>query len=325
MTNDSVAIGIIGAGIMGERLLGAILQQDPALVHACGLWDPSPDAMRRMERNFPKVPRLPDAASVVAASDCVYVASPPASHLGHARAALAAGKSFFGEKPLSVDLADARAFVAEAGNKGAVNFPFASSYAVAALRDWIDTGGIGAPQRIDIEVGFKVWPRPWQADAIGWLDRPAEGGFTREVVSHFLFLARRLAGPLHALKGEAWFPDSGRSERRIAATLRAGDLPVTLSGSVGTTAKDDHNVWTLEGDRGAVRLCDWSIAERRLPDGSWQPAPDAMPNERARPLALKRQLEGVARLARGESHHLATLQEAFNVQEIVEGVLRRSS
>jgi len=321
MTNKSVAIGIIGAGIMGERLLGAILQQDPVLVHACGIWDPASEAMGRMERTFPNVPRLPDAAAVIAAADCVYVASPPASHLGHARAALAAGKSFFGEKPLSVDVADARAFVAEAGSRGAVNFPFASSFAVAALRDWIAKGEIGTPQRIDIEVGFKVWPRPWQADAVAWLDRPQQGGFTREVVSHFLFLARRLVGPLHDLAGVAWFPESGTSERRIAATLRAGDLPVTLAGAVGGTTKDDHNVWTLEGDRGAVRLCDWSIAERRLPDGSWQPAPDAMPNERARPLALKRQLEGVARLARGEAHHLATLEEALDVQMIVEGVL----
>ena len=323
MANKSVAIGIIGAGIMGERLLGAILQQDPALVHACGIWDPSPDAMRRMERTFPDVARLPDAGAVIAASDCVYVASPPASHLGHARAALAAGKSFFGEKPLSVDVTDARAFVAEAGTRGAVNFPFASSFAVAALRDWLDKGEIGTPQRIDIEVGFKVWPRPWQADAVAWLDRPQQGGFTREVVSHFLFLSRRLAGPLHGLAGRASFPEAGLSERRIEATLRAGDLPVTLSGAVGATSKDDHNVWTLEGDRGAIRLCDWSIAERRLPDGSWQPAPDAMPNERARPLALKRQLEGVARLARGEAHHLATLEEALNVQEIVEGILAR--
>ncbi|WP_425067190.1 Gfo/Idh/MocA family protein [Reyranella sp.] len=321
MANKSVAIGIIGAGIMGERLLGAILQQDPALVHVCGIWDPSPDAMRRMERTFPDVPRLPDAAAVIAASDCVYVASPPASHLGHARAALAAGKSFFGEKPLSVDVADARAFVAEAGNRGAVNFPFASSFAVAALRDWIDKGEIGTPRRIDIEVAFRIWPRPWQADAVAWLDKPLQGGFTREVVSHFLFLSRRLAGPLHGLTGRASFPEAGQSERRIEATLRSGDLPVTLAGAVGVTTKDDHNVWTLEGDRGAIRLCDWSIAERRLPDGSWQPAPDAMPNERARPLALKRQLEGVAKLARGEAHHLATLEEALNVQEIVEGIL----
>ena len=321
MKNKSVAIGIIGAGIMGERLLNALLQQDPDLLHVCGLWDPSAAAMQRVQKSFPQVPRLPDDAAIVAASDCVYIASPPASHLGHARAALAAGKRFFGEKPLAVDVADARAFVAEAGDRGAINFPFASSPAVAALRSWVESGAIGTPRRIAIEVGFAKWPRGWQADAAGWLDKPAQGGFTREVVSHFLFLSRRFGGLLGNLKGKASFPEAGKSERRIAATLTAGRLPVTLTGAVGETRKDDHNIWMLEGDTGAVRLCDWSVAERRLPDGTWRPAPDALPNEKARPLALKRQLEGVARLARGEPHHLATLPEAFNVQEIVEGIL----
>ena len=179
-----------------------------------------------------------------------------------------------------------------------------------------------APRRIAIEVGFARWPRSWQMDAAGWLDRPMQGGFTREVVSHFLFLSRRLVGPLQGLSGsKASFPEKGKSERRIEATLKAGDLPVTLAGAVGETAKDDHNIWRLEGDKGAVRLCDWSIAERRGEDGTWQPAPDALPQEQARPLALRRQLEGVAKLARGEPHHLATLADALNVQEIVEAIL----
>ena len=321
MKNDTVSLGIVGAGIMGERLLAAILQQDPALVQACGIWDPAPEAMQRMAKAFPRVPRLANAAAVIAACDCTYIASPPASHLEHARAARAAGKSVFCEKPLAVDVAEARAFVAEAGDRGAVNFPFASSPAVATLRHWVEGGEIGTPRRIAIEVGFAAWPRSWQRDAAGWLDGPAQGGFTREVVSHFLFLSRRLVGPLHGLSGKASFPQAGKSERRIAASLQAGDLPVTLAGAVGETAKDDHNIWTLEGDSGAVRLCDWSIAERRGADGAWRPAPDAMPQAQARPLALRRQLEGVAKLARGEPHHLATLTDALNVQEIVEGIL----
>lgn len=324
MKRESVAMGVIGAGIMGERLLTAILQQEADFLHPCGIWDPAPAALQRMEQIFPRVQRMADAAAVIAASDCVYIASPPASHLDHARAALAAGKSFFTEKPLAIDVDDARAFVAHAANRGAVNFPFASSLAVSTIRQWIDAGEIGKPQRLEIAVGFAAWPRPWQADAEAWLDRPMQGGFTREVVSHFLFLARRLVGPLHGLSsGKASFPEAGKSERRIAATLFAADLPVTLSGAVGETAKDDHNSWTLEGGSGAVRLCDWSIAERRQPDGSWQRAPDALPNEQARPLALKRQLQGVVNLARGEPHHLATVSEAFDVQEIVEAILAR--
>jgi predicted dehydrogenase len=321
MADNRIALGIIGAGIMGERLLGAALSQASDTIHVAGIWDPSPDAMARIAAAFPDVPRLSDAAAVVAACDCLYVASPPASHLGYARMALAAGKAVFCEKPLAVDVADARAFVAEAGDRGAVNFPFASSPAVAALQRWIAEGAIGTPRRIAIEVAFARWPRSWQADAAGWLDARAQGGFTREVVSHFLFLSRRLGGPLAGLKATAEFPEAGRSERRIAATLTAGSLPVALSGSVGTTTKDDHNIWMIEGDAGAVRLCDWSVAERRMADGSWQRDPGALPNEKARPLVLKHQLEGVAKMTRGEPFHLATLAEALDVQEVVEAIL----
>jgi hypothetical protein len=47
-----------------------------------------------------------------------------------------------------------------------------------------------------------------------------------------------------------------------------------------------------------------------------------MPNERVRPLVLRRQLEAVAQMTRGEPHHLATVQEAFEVQTVVEAILK---
>lgn len=323
MTDRRTAIGIIGAGIMGERFLRGVLDLAPEILRVSGVWDPASAARGRIAAVLPDVSVLADAAAVIASADCVYIASPPASHLVHARAALAAGKVFFSEKPLAVDVADARALVTAAGGKGAVNFPFASSVAAERLARWIDAGAVGIPSRLHIEVAFANWPRSWQVDAASWLDRSAEGGFTREVVSHFLFLARRLIGPLHGLDARAEFPEPGRAERRIQATLKAGDLPVAIAGSVGTTPKDDHNVWTLEGSAGAVRLCDWIIAERRLPDGTWQADPDAPPRDQLRPRSLRRQLEGVLRFARGEPHQLATLAEALNVQEIVEGVIAR--
>lgn len=321
MSDKPVALGIIGAGIMGERLLRAALDHAADYVRIAGIWDPAASAMARIAGALPDVPRAENAGALIAASDCVYVASPPATHLAHARAAIGAGKSVFCEKPLSVDVADSRAFVAEAGGRGAVNFPFASSFGVERLRGWIAEGVIGAPRRLRIEVGFRVWPRPWQQDAASWLDGRAEGGFTREVVSHFLFLSRRLVGPLGGLTATADYPVPGKSERAIDAILRAGALPVELKGRVGATDKDDHNLWTLEGEEGAVRLRDWSIAERRGDDGHWTPDPDAVANEKARPLVLKRQLAAVAAMTRGEAHHLATLQEALDVQEVVEAII----
>ena len=117
------------------------------------------------------------------------------------------------------------------------------------------------------------------------------------------------------------YPEAGRSERTITARLQAGAMPVTLKGSVGTTPKDDHNTWTLTGSAGRIRLRDWSFAEREL-DGAWREAPDALPNEKARPLVLARQLDKVAALTRGEATNLATLEDALDVQKIVEAILR---
>ena len=319
-----VALSIIGYGIMGERLLGAAMAHDPRIIGVAGVWDPSPQALARLHAGFPKVVRLASPEAAIEAGDCVYIASPPSTHLEHARRTLLGDRAIFCEKPLSVDRAAARGFVAEAEAaraRAAVNFPFASSFAVDQIKAWIDEGAIGTPRALTIDVAFAEWPRPWQRDAAAWLARRAQGGFTREVVSHFLFLTRRLFGPLLLDAHRAEYPDADASEGAIEAHVRAGLLPVALSGRVGGTDKPDHNSWTLEGDSGAVRLSDWSLAERRGADGTWHPAPGALPNERVRPLVLRRQLDKVACLTRGEAHDLATLREALEVQEIVEAML----
>lgn len=325
MTSAPVRLGFIGYGIMGERLLRAALNHDPAVLTVAGVWDPSVQAMARLEKDLPQVTRLASSEAVIAASDCLYIASPPASHLDYARAAFAKGLAVFCEKPLAVDIADAEAFVGEAQKsqaRGGVNFPFASSFAVDQLRAWMADGVTGDVTRIDIEIGFAAWPRPWQVDAASWLDARAQGGFTREVGSHFLFLARRLFGPLDLHSHSVAYPEAGKSERSIAAALHAGSLPVSLSGVVGETDKPDHNIFRISGPKGAIRLRDWSIAEKQEKDGSWREAPDALPNEKMRPLVLKRQLDKVAALTRGAAQDLATLAEAAEVQRAVETILQ---
>jgi predicted dehydrogenase len=319
----SVRLGIIGYGIMGERLLRAAMNHDAQVLRVASVWDPSPAAGERLAKDFPQVAQASDAEGVIAASDCVYVASPPSSHLAHARAALAAGKAVFCEKPLAVDLEDARAFAREAGDaRFAVNFPFASSFAVDQLNAWIADGVVGDWREVEIEVAFAHWPRPWQMDAESWLDRTEQGGFTREVVSHFLFLTKRMTGDLRLNAAKAEYPQAGRSERSVAADLSQPHLPITLRGIVGGTDKPDHNTWTLKGSAGSIRLRDWSLAERLdAASGEWRQAPDAIPNEQARPLILARQLDKVAALTRGSEQNLATLSEALAVQETVEAIL----
>lgn len=314
-------LGFIGFGIMGERLLRAGLDHQGIAIS--GIFDPASSAAARLKAIDPKLKAFGSAADVIAASDVLHIASPPSSHLDYLAQCAAAGRAALCEKPLATDVDAASNAVADLKAKGmraAVNFPFASSLAVDVLKSWIAEGAVGTPERVDIVMAFKTWPRPWQMDAVRWLDATAEGGFLREVGSHFLFLSRRLIGPLQLESGASSYPEAGKSERRVSAKLTAGGLPVSVEGGVGTTGLDDHNTWTLTGSKGRIRLRDWSIAEREI-DGRWQPPADAMPNEKARPLVLSRQLDKVIEMTAGRQTALASLEEALNVQRVVETIL----
>lgn len=320
----AIKLGFIGFGIMGERLLRAALNHDRAKVLVSGVYDPNPATATRLNAIDPALISYPSAAAVIAGSDALHIASPPQSHLAYLDQCAAAGKAALCEKPLATDVAAAVAAVAALEARGAlaaVNFPFASSFAVDQIEAWLGEGVVGEAHRIDIDLAFAAWPRGWQIDAASWLDARPEGGFTREVGSHFLFLSQRLFGPLRLANATCRFPAVGRSERAIDAGLTAGPLAVHLTGNVGTTQKDDHNTWTLTGANGRVRLRDWSIAEREV-DGGWQSPATALPNETMRPLVLARQLDKIAAMTRGEATNLATLHEALEVQRVVEAILR---
>jgi predicted dehydrogenase len=319
-----VKLGFLGFGIMGERLLRAALAHDKGSIIVSGIYDPSTAAATRLAGVGADIRSFDSADALIAASDCLHIASPPLSHLDYLDRCARAGRAALCEKPLATDVAAATAVVAalaQSGARAAVNFPFASSFAIDQLQRWLDEGVVGTPARIDIDLAFAAWPRSWQMDAVQWLDGRAEGGFMREVGSHLLFLSRRLIGPLQLVSAKCSYPEAGRSERSVEASLVAGGLPVQLTGGVGTTAKDDHNTWTLTGSAGRIRLRDWSFAERDV-SGTWTAPADAVANETARPLVLARQLDKVAAMTRGNPTNLATLTEALDVQTVVEAILR---
>lgn len=323
--SSPVRLGTIGYGIMGERLLRVAWEHDQTVLVSAGAWDPSPEAMARYKSDFPDGKAFASMEELLAASDVVHVASPPAYHLDQLEAAVAAGLAVHCEKPLGVDVAKAEAVLQRmeaAGARAAVNFPFTASFAHDQIAAWRAAGDLGDLQSVEIEIGFKEWPRPWQMDAVSWLDRRAQGGFTREVVSHFLFGTLRRIGRIAMHSCSVEYPAGEGSEIGCTAEMTAGGVPVTLRGGVGTTEKPDHNLWILHGSKGKLRLRDWAIAERLESDGVWREAADSRPNEEMRPLILKRQLDMVATMTRGETgHSLASLREAFDVQCLVERIL----
>jgi predicted dehydrogenase len=317
-------IGIIGLGIMGQRMLASLGRHPGFTVVAA--WDPSPAALDRLRRDMPAIAAAASAESLAARSDiaALYIASPPASHPAYVELAWDNGKAAFCEKPLAVSLDVSERLVrrqAAERQRAAINFPFASGPAARALAAAVADGTLGTVERIDIAVAFAAWPRPWQ-QAGAWLAERAEGGFVREVVSHFLFLSQRLVGPLAVGGARVTYPADGKTaETAIEAHLTAGKVEINLTGKVGETTADDSNSLTVTGTKGAMRLYDWAGLQRRE-HGGWREV-EFGPGPPLRQRSAMTQLDQLAALVEERPHGLPTLVEGLAVQRCIETLLKR--
>ena len=314
-------IAIIGLGIMGRRML------DNALFHpdfdVVGAWDPSPASVAKAREVMPGLPLADSAEAAMRGADAVYLACPPGPRKAYALAAAAAGQGVFMEKPLGVDVAESRDLVArlrQARLPGVVNFTQASSRGFDELRRAIDAGETGALLGIDIVVQYPAWPRAWQAEA-DWLRLRAEGGYTREVISHFLFLAGRFLGPLKLVSASPRYPaDPALCELDMLARLETADgRPVTVLATTGGCQPDRQEV-TVRGERMNHQFREF-YQLWRSDGGPWVEAVDWSTGEDPRRSALQRQLTEVGRWLTGQPHRLATAEEALAVQELVEAML----
>ena len=309
-------VGIIGLGIMGRRMLehmGLHSRFCPAMI-----WDPSPDACRLASDLAPSAEVASGAEEVIAGSDVVYLACPPGPRKAYALAAAAAGKAVFLEKPLGVDVEESRDLVRRldaAGVLAVVNFTQAGGEALATV---VTDTAMGPPEGIDIVVTYPAWPRAWQVDA-DWLRFRAEGGYTREVISHFLFFSSRVLGPLRLIWTKPTYPDDpALCESHIAARLEnARGVPVSVFASVGGAQPDRQEV-TIKGRNHSYRVAEFHLLSKS-DGGPFEPVTPAPADPRA--VSLKAQLDELDKALAGASHKLATATEALHVQELIEGML----
>ena len=303
-----LGLGILGLGVQGRRMLMRLAEHDR--LQAVAAWDPDP---ARRDLTGLEIAASAEALVRSPGVDCVYVASPPAVHMQQANFAFDAGKPVFCEKPLSVSFDQARATIGRIereSQRAAVNFSLAASAGLEALLGAVERGEAGALRAVEIEVRFKEWPRPWQAEAGPWLAERREGGFTREVLSHFVFALQRALGKASVESAAVdWPPDGKGSEVGLAARLRAGGVPVSVSGEVGGEAAD-FNRLALVGEKQAIEFRDWL--------GTRVGGPRADPS--ARPGYL-RQLDQLVDFIEGRAHVLPDFAEALAVQETIEALL----
>ncbi|MFG1819711.1 Gfo/Idh/MocA family protein [Kribbella sp. NPDC049174] len=312
MTSTPIRLGIVGLGAMGRELFTAALPHPDFTVTRAADLDPA--TIARLGAEHPSVAFSTETKDVIGSDDvdAVYIATPPGTHAALVVPALQAGQAVFCEKPLSVSAADAEAMLSAAqasGRAAAVNFSLSDRQSTRYVEAAIADGRVGEVLAVEIQLAFPVWPREFQAAAT-WVGERAQGGFVREVFSHFAYLTDRLVGPLELVHGVLDHCGAG-SEMAAYGLMRAGDIPVQLTGVVG--AQPTTYEWVLRGSRQSHRLSNWRdlfVAE----GNGWQPV--ILTGE---PGSETTRLSLFARAIRGEhTPDLADFASAYRVQQVVE-------
>ncbi|MFK7965243.1 MAG: Gfo/Idh/MocA family protein [Burkholderiaceae bacterium] len=314
-------MAIIGLGIMGRRMLDNVMTHP--VFEVCGVWDPSEHAIAKARELAPEVHVASSAEAAMTGADVVYLACPPGPRKAYALQAGATGQGVFMEKPLGTDNAESTDLAARLSStrlKPVVNFTQASSIGFDKLREAIAKQETGELIGIDIVVNYPAWPRAWQIEA-DWLRFRDEGGYTREVISHFLFLASRFLGPLHLQTACPRYPsDASLCELDMLARLKSdrGQV-VNVIGTTGGQQPDRQEV-TVKGTKRSYQFREF-YQLWQSDGGPWTETIDWSKGEDPRRSALQRQLTELDNWLHGRNHKLATIDEALAVQTLVEGML----
>jgi predicted dehydrogenase len=305
---------------MGGEMLGAASRHwDVVAAIAADIDDRAVELHRRA---YPGVAYTTNPREVIDSTeiDALYIATPPAHHAELAIAGLRRGLAVFCEKPLAVSLVDGQDMLAAAAASGVpsfVNYVLADRHAALEVERALRAGEVGQVVGVDIRLHFSQWPRAFQADA-RWLAGRRQGGFLREVFSHFVYLTDRLLGSIRPVEVSVDYV-AGEMGAEVAARglLRAGDVPVHLSALSGlaafSTSGGERCEWIMWGTRRSYLLRNWGQLFAS-DGGDWVPV--SLPGERG---SESTRLSRFAAAVRGEPiSHLADFAAAYRVQEVVE-------
>lgn len=316
----TIKVAVIGLGIMGRRMLEHMqLHSDYEPDY---LWDPEENACKLALKENPQAHIMENPSDAIQAADLVYLACPPVVRKAYALEAARSGKALFLEKPFGVDVEDSVDLVAKLEGYAvptAVNFSQASGIALTDLLEAKDRGDMGSILGVDMIITYPSWPRQWQKEA-DWLRFKAEGGMTREVISHFLFFSERVLGPLKVVSANTTYPDDPLlCETEVLARLESRQgCPVNILASVGGV-QPDRQEFTIKGSLKSRRISEF-YKDAESDGGEFIMLRDDPSDPRA--VSLKGQLDDLSLNVKGLPNRLATIQEALRVQRLVERILK---
>lgn len=269
-----ISIGIIGTGIVGERIIKQLQQERKVEIKMA--YDQQAERLKEISETY----GIPAAKSVedVLHSDInwVYIATPPAFHSEITELAASAGINILCEKPLAHGVEDGEAMVQSAADnrvQTAMHFPLMYKPEIREMAKRIKNGQVGKVVRIELQTFFPVWPRLWQQNP--WIASRSQGGFVREVFPHYFQLMNRLFGELSFTSHHITYPEDAEQCETglIAHGLTQEQIPFLLTGISGI-GQQENLQFKVYGETGVLTLENWSDLyeekkgeERRLISG----------------------------------------------------------
>ncbi|MGM0446976.1 MAG: Gfo/Idh/MocA family protein [Methanobacteriota archaeon] len=311
-----IRIGIVGCGVIGNRLAAAVEEHDRyELAAACDL-DADRAASLAADHGTDRTRTTTDHASLVETNglDAVYVGVPPLAHREVVADALVADKHVICEKPIAADAATGRELVAlaeETDRVTAVNLPFRYTPGFVRLREAVAAGEVGDPRRAELRFRFPQWPREWQD--VAWLESREQGGPLREVGTHFLFGVQELFGPIESVSADIGYSGPDAYEDDVVGTFRADGIRGTLDLLCDHEGEEENSI-TVVGDEASLSLTEWY----RLVRNRGREGEETVVGERGDMVrALLREFAGAVD---GDGGDLVSFAEATRVQEVLDAV-----
>ncbi len=184
--------------------------------------------------------------------DLIDITAPSNAHKEIGIASAEAGKHVFCEKPLALNLADAREMlkaVEKAGVKHMINFNYRTAPAVALAKKMIDEGLLGKIYHFR-GVYLQDWIISPDFPIVWRLDKSVAGsGSHGDLNAHIIDIARFLVGEFDSVVG---MEETFIKERPLTEIGTTGGLHAKATGGKGEVTVDDATLFLARFTNGAV-------------------------------------------------------------------------
>lgn len=308
-------IGIIGAGVVAERIINAAKAHPRAKIK--GIHDINIERLKEIKDKYgiesvKSYIELLDDEDI----DIIYLAVPPKYHYPIALDIFNSGKHFICEKPLANSTEEAKTMY-ELSEKmniiTAINFPTMYTKAFEKMESLIKEGFIGDLVRVEFQGYFAQWPRLWQQN--NWIATREQGGFTREVITHYIQIIQRLFGDIEQILSFIEYPkDINKSETSIIAKGKVNAIPVLIN-AISNIGMEEELSFKIFGSKGTIFLKNWRELWISNENGNMERF------EIEETSNLVELLHNVFKAIDGEPSNIVDFHEGYRTHRVIESLL----